>query len=49
MEKLELQKGLVAVFRWTAKLNMNEAVSNHFSACHPNSNDSFYMNRAGIH
>jgi len=33
MERLELQKDLVAVFRWTARLNMNEAVSNHFSVC----------------
>ena len=49
MERLELQKDLVAAFRWTARLNMNEAVSNHFSACLPNSNDSFYVNRAGIH
>ena len=49
MERLELQKDLVAAFRWTARLNMNEAVSNHFSVCLPNSNDSFYVNRAGIH
>ena len=49
MERLELQKDLVAVFRWTARLNMNEAVSNHFSVCLPNSNDNFYVNRAGIH
>jgi ribulose-5-phosphate 4-epimerase/fuculose-1-phosphate aldolase len=49
MERLELQRDLAAAFRWTARLNMNEAVSNHFSACLPNSNDSFYVNRAGIH
>ena len=49
MERLELQKDLVAVFRWTARFNMNEAVSNHFSVCLPNSNGSFYVNRAGIH
>ena len=49
MERLELQRDLAAAFRWAARLNMNEAVSNHFSACLPNSNDSFYVNRAGIH
>ena len=49
MERLELQRDLAAAFRWTARLNMNEAVSNHFSACLSNSNDSFYVNRAGIH
>ena len=48
MEKLELQKDLVAVFRWTARFNMNEVASNYFSACLPNSDDSFYVNRAGI-
>ena len=39
----ELKQDLAAVFRWTAKLNMNEGVSNHFSVCLPNSND-FYVN-----
>jgi len=49
MERLELQRDLAAAFRWAARLNMNEAVSNHFSACLPNSNNNFYVNRAGIH
>jgi ribulose-5-phosphate 4-epimerase/fuculose-1-phosphate aldolase len=49
MERLELQKDLVAAFRWPARLNKNEAVSTHFSVCLPNSNDSFYVNKAGIH
>ena len=49
MEKLELQKDLAAVFRWTTRLNMNEVVPNYFRACLPNSDDSFYVNRAGIH
>jgi len=44
MERLELQKDLAAVFRWTARLNMDEAVFNHFIECLPNSNDSFYVN-----
>ena len=44
----ELQKDLAAVFRWTAKLNMNEGIANHFSVCLPNSND-FYVNGSGLH
>ena len=35
MEITELQKDLAATFRWTARLNMHEAVANHFSACVP--------------
>ena len=38
MEISELQKDLAAVFRWTARLNMNEGIANHFSVCLPNSN-----------
>ena len=48
MEITELQKNLAATFRWTARLNMNEAVANHFSACVPGSTN-FYVNKAGIH
>ena len=48
MEITELQKDLAATFRWTARLNMHEAVANHFSACIPGSSD-FYVNKAGIH
>ena len=48
MEITELQKDLAATFRWTAKLNMHEAVANHFSACVPESSN-FYVNKAGIH
>ena len=48
MEITELQKDLAATFRWTARLNMHEAVANHFSACVPGSSD-FYVNKAGIH
>ena len=44
----ELQKDLAAVFRWTARLNMNEGIANHFSVCLPNSND-FYVNGSGLH
>ena len=49
MEITELQKDLAATFRWTARLNMNEAVANHFSACIPGSTTDFYVNRSGIH
>ena len=48
MEITELQKDLAATFRWTARLKMNEAVANHFSACVPGSSN-FYVNKAGIH
>ena len=48
MKISELQKDLAAVFRWTARLNMNEGIANHFSACLPNSND-FYVNGSGMH
>ena len=43
MEITELQKDLAAVFRWTARLNMNEGIANHFSVCLPSSNN-FYVN-----
>ena len=49
MKITELQKDLAATFRWTARLNMNEAVANHFSACIPGSTTDFYVNRSGVH
>ena len=49
MEKLEILSDLAAVFRWTAKLNMNEGVANHFSVCEPGSNENFYVNGSGMH
>ena len=48
MEISELKQDLAAVFRWTAKLNMNEGIANHFSVCLPDSND-FYVNGSGLH
>ena len=48
MEITELQKDLAAVFRWTARLNMNEGIANHFSVCLPSSNN-FYVNGSGLH
>ena len=49
MKITELQKDLAATFRWAARLNMNEGVANHFSACVPGSSTDFYVNKAGIH
>ena len=49
MEKLEILNDLAAAFRWTAKLNMHEAIANHFSVCAPNSNGDFYVNGTGMH
>ena len=46
MEITELKKDLAATFRWTARLNMNEGVANHFSACVPGSTDEFLVNKS---
>ena len=48
MKISELQIDLAAAFRWTARLNMNEGIANHFSVCLPNSED-FYVNGSGMH
>ena len=45
----KLKEDLAATFRWTARLNMNEGVANHFSASIHGSSSDFYINRAGIH
>ena len=49
MDKLEILNDLAAVFRWTARLNMNEAVANHFSVSVPDSSEDFYVNGSGMH
>ena len=49
MERSEILNDLAAVFRWTAKLNMHEGIANHFSACLPGSDGSFYVNGTGMH
>ena len=49
MEITELQKDLAATFRWTARLNMHEAVANHFSVSAPDSSEDFYVNGSGMH
>ena len=49
MERSEILNDLAAVFRWTARLNMYEGIANHFSACLPGSEGSFYVNGTGMH
>ena len=49
MDKLEILNDLAAVFRWTARLNMNEAVANHFSVSVPDSSEDFYVNGSVMH
>ena len=41
MNDTETLRDLAAAFRWTARLNMHEGVSNHFSVCSSGKNDSF--------
>lgn len=40
---------LAAAFRWTARLNMHEAVSNHFSLAVNDAGTKFLMNRNQVH
>lgn len=40
---------LAAAFRWTARLNMHEAVSNHFSVSVNEDGTQFLMNRNQVH
>ena len=40
---------LAAAFRWTARLNMHEAVSNHFSLAVNEDGTQFLMNRNQVH
>ena len=39
----------LAVFRWTARLNIHKGIANHFSVCLPDSSESFYVNGTGMH
>ncbi|MGA0235216.1 MAG: class II aldolase/adducin family protein [Alphaproteobacteria bacterium] len=43
------REDLAAVFRWSARLNMHEAVSNHFSFAINDEGTKFLVNPAGIH
>ena len=38
----------LAVFRWTARLNIHKGIANHFSVCLPDSSESFYVNGTGM-
>ena len=48
MGNVNQKRELAAAFRWFVRLDMNEGIANHFSACIPNSND-FYVNGSGMH
>ncbi len=43
------RKELAAAFRWAARLNMHEAVANHFSMAISDDGQKFIVNRAGTH
>jgi len=50
MSQLHQQRiDLAAAFRWTARLNMHEAVSNHFSLAVSEDGSEFLMNPNGRH
>ena len=40
---------LAAAFRWAARLNMHEAVANHFSLAVSDDGSQFLLNRIGLH
>ena len=43
------REDLAAAFRWTARLNMHEAVANHFSLAVNESGSQFLLNPIGMH
>lgn len=43
------REDLACAFRWTARLNMHEAVANHFSVAVSNDGNEFLVNRYGRH
>ena len=45
----ETRCDLAAIFRWTARENMHEGVSNHFSCAVSDDGQMFLMNPYGIH
>ena len=45
MENWEERVDLAAAFRWTVRLNMHEAVANHFSFAINEDGTKFLMNR----
>lgn len=46
---LNERRDMAAAFRWTARLNMHEAVSNHFSLAVNDDGTQFLMNRNQVH
>lgn len=49
MNEAEQRRQLAAVFRWTARLGLNEGVANHYSALLPGSDTEFLLNPKGAH
>lgn len=52
MSEAEIQEARVdmaAAFRWSARLNMHEGISNHFSFAIADDGSKFLINPAGIH
>ena len=49
MDHWEERVDLAAAFRWTARLNMHEGVSNHFSLAVNDAGTRFLMNRNQVH
>lgn len=49
MDHWPLRVDLAAAFRWTARLNMHEGVSNHFSVAVNDDGSRFLMNRNQVH
>ena len=43
------REDLAAAFRWAARLNMHEAVANHFSLAVDESGSKFLLNPLGMH
>lgn len=48
-DEAEQRRHLAAVFRWAARLGLNEGVANHFSALVPGSDTRFLLNPRGAH
>lgn len=49
MDHLEERRDMAAAFRWTARLNMNEGIANHYSLAVSSDGAKFLMNPFGRH
>ena len=49
MDYLEERRDMAAAFRWTARLNMNEGIANHYSLAVSPDGSTFLMNPFGRH